>query len=151
MASSSRYTMASSSRFSMASGSRFSMASGSRYTGASGSRYTRASGLFPTGLMVSMMLMVAKDVAPFPPAEAELDEDEAPFLPAEAELDVQTVGMPVSTLIVGDLARIDNLARRPQQLPKQRPKIMPALVTWLVFAVWGATQHPVVQHEKQLA
>jgi hypothetical protein len=115
--------------------------------------------------MVSMMLMVAKDVASFPPAEAELDEDEAPFLPAEAELDedeapflpaeaeldVQTVGMPVSTLIVGNLARIDNLARRPQQLPKQRPKIMPALVTWLVFAVWGATQHPVVQHEKQLA
>jgi len=115
-----------------------------------------ASGLFPTGLMMSMMLMVANDVAPFPPAEAELDEDEAPFLtakaeldvdeapfltakaeldedeapfltakaeldvdeapflPAKAELDVQTVGMPVSTLIVGKLARIDNLARRPQ-------------------------------------
>ena len=129
---------------------------------ASGSRYTMASGLLPTGLMMSMMLMVANDVAPFPPAEAELDEDEAPFLTAKAELDedeapfltakaeldVQTVGMPVSTLIVGNLARIDNLARRPQQLPKQRPKIMPALVTWLVFAVWGATQHPVVQHEK---
>ena len=120
--------MASSSRFSMASSSRFSMASSSRYTKASGSRYTMASGLFPTGLMMSMMLMVANDVAPFPPAEAELDEDEAPFLTAKAELDVdeapfltakaeldvQTVGMPVSTLIVGKLARIDNLARRPQ-------------------------------------
>ena len=114
MASSSRFSMASSSRFSMASSSRFSMASSSRYTKASGSRYTMASGLFPTGLMMSMMLMVANDVAPFPPAEAELDEDEAPFLTAKAELDVQTVGMPVSTLIVGKLARIDNLARRPQ-------------------------------------
>ena len=114
--------------------------------------------------MVSMMLMVAKDVAPFPPAEVKLDveyeapfwpaeaeldaEDEVPFMAAEAELDVKTACMPVSTLVVGNLARIDNLARRPQQLPKQRPKIMPAHVTWLVFAVWGATQHPVVQHEK---
>lgn len=70
-------------------------------------------------------------------------EDEKPFLPAEAELDVETVWMPVSTL-----ASTLSIARRPQQLPKQRQKIMPAHVTWLVFAVWGMTQHPVVQHEK---
>jgi len=96
---------------------------------ASGSHYTLALGLHTLALGLHTVLMVA--------------EDEKPFLPAEAELDVETVWMPVSTL-----ASTLSIARRPQQLPKQRQKIMPAHVTWLVFAVWGMTQHPVVQHEK---
>lgn len=96
---------------------------------ASGSHYTLALGLHTLALGLHTVLMVA--------------EDEKPFWPAEAELDVETVWMPVSTLV-----STLSIARRPQQLPKQRQKIMPAHVTWLVFAVWGMTQHPVVQHEK---